>query len=343
MLETVFLEYWYWWWLLAVLVYYTVVLEKSVGVKYLLSTPVRYSPPKGVGVLLCGLIYDRFTEHTDFVAAILELKVMGFVEINREQNGDLLIIRTENSDATLTPQVEYMLEKILFANNAKFYLIPKSFYVKNHRDQWEGSQRYAQIVKDYQTIGIKSSEWAVTEGYMKENPKKARGRFVGWSILLVVLLLVFGIFSGMVPGFFAFISFFFIYFPFFFVVYHKSIFAKLFTGLLMFMVIGVIVTNDEFRQILFEELHLWLYIVVGVVQVAFIFTYEYVGALSPKGKLIRNHLMGYKVFLERVKRDEVKRQKEEDPEYVDNVLPYMVLFGITDHDLNFEKLEDLPR
>ncbi len=343
MLEEVFWEYWYWWWFLLVLIYYAVVLEKSVGVKYLLSTPVRYSPPKGVGVLLCGLIYDRFTEYTDFVAAILELKVMGFVEINREENGDLLIINTESSDTTLIPQVEYMLEKILFVNSAKSYLIPKSFYVKNHQDQWEGSQRYAQIIKDYQKIGIKSAEWAVAKEYMEENPKKARGRFVGWSILLVVLLLVFGVFSGMVPGFFAFISFFFIYFPFFFVVYNKSIFAKLFTGLLMFMVIGLIVVNDEFRQILFEELHLWLYIVVGMVQVAFIFTYEYVGALSPKGKAIRNHLMGFKVFLERVKRDEVKRRKKEDPEYVDKVLPYMVLFDIIDYDLNLEELENFKR
>ncbi len=338
-----FWEYWYWWWFLAVLVYYAVILEKSIGVKYLLSTPVRYSPPKGVGVLLSGLIYDRFTEHTDFVAAILELKVMGFVEIRREENGDLLIIRIKNRDTPLIPQIEYMLEEILFSGNKNSYLIPQSFYKKNHQYEGNGSQRYGQIVKDYQKTGIKSAEWATTEGYMEENPKKSRNRFVGWSVLLVLIMIVMVIFSGMVPGFFAFISLFFIYFPLFFVVYHKSIFAKLFTGLLMFMVIWLIVTNDELRQVLFEELHLWLYIVVGIVEVAFIIIYEYVGVLSSKGKATRNHLMGFKLFLERVKSDEVQRRKKEDPEYVDMMLPYMVLFRIIDHDLNLEKLEDLPR
>ncbi len=64
-----------------------------------------------------------------------------------------------------------------------------------------------------------------------------------------------------------------------------------------------------------------------------------VGALSPKGKAIRNHLMGFKVFLERVKRDEVQRRKEEDPEYVDKVLPYIILLGIEDQELNLRELQ----
>lgn len=338
-----FWEYWYWYWFLVVVFYYTAVLEKSVGIKSLLATPVRYYPPKGVGVLLSGVIYDRFTEHKDFVAAILELKVLGYVEIEKQDNDAVLITRQENTPAMVTPQVAYMLEKVLFPGARTSYLIPRTFYMRDHQNELSHSQRFDEIAKDYYQTGIKAAEWAVNEGYMEENPKKQRSRFVWWSILLVVLMLLMVLYSGMVSGFFAFVSFFFIYFPIFFVVYHKNLFAKLFAALFPLMIISLIVLNGEFREVLFEELHLWLYIVVGMVQGAFILIYEHVGSLTPKGKEIRNHLMGFKTFLQRVKLDEVQRRKEEDPEYVDRVLPYMVLFGIEAHALNLEELKYMAR
>ncbi len=343
MLETVFWEYWYWWWLLVVLIYYTIVLEKSVGIMHLLSTPVRYYPPKELGVLMAGMIYDRFTEHRDFVASILELEVLGLVEINKQKNGDLLVVRTDKQLKILIPQVEYLLYEVLFVGKAESYLIPQNFYVKNRHNKSKPTHRYKQIVEDYHKINIKASQWVVSEGYMQENPKKVRSKFVGWSTLLVAMMLVLSFFSGMVSDFFAYVAFFFIYFPMFFVVYSKDLLAKLFAGVFPFLIIWLIVGNDELREILFEELHLWLYIVVGMVQAAFIFTYEYVGTLTPKGKVMKNHLKGFKLFLERVKRDEVQRHKEENPEYIDKVLPYMVLFGIVDHELNLDKLKHLAR
>ena len=70
----------------------------------------------------------------------------------------------------------------------------------------------------------------------------------------------------------------------------------------------------------------------------FILLYERVGALTQKGKRMRNHLKGYKLFLERVKRDEVQRREETEPDYVDEVLPYMVLLGVKSRDMNLAKL-----
>ncbi len=338
-----FWEYWYWYWLLVVLVYYSIVLEKSVGVKNLFSTPVQYNPPTGFGVLLAGLIYDRFTEHKDFVASILELEVLGLVEIKREKNSDLLVLRTDKSPTPMIPLAQYLLDEVLFVGDRKSYLIPKRLYTRKSQTGSQDTQRYKEIVDDYHKVNMKASQWVVSEGYMEENPKKTRRRFVGWSTLLVIVMLLLTYFSGMVADFFAYVAFFFIYFPLFFVVYSKSIFGKIFAGVFPSLLLWLIIANDELRQILFEELHLWLYIVVLVVQMAFMFTYEYVGTLSPKGKEVRNHLVGFKEFLKRVKKDEVKKRKKEDPEYIDKVLPYMVLFGIEEHELNLDDMRHLAR
>ncbi|MEA1953461.1 MAG: DUF2207 domain-containing protein [Campylobacterota bacterium] len=343
MLEEVFWDQWYWWWLLSVLFYYSAVLEKSVGIQNLISVPIRYAPAEGVGVLLSGLVYDTFTEHRDFIAAILELKVLGFIEINKKTNGDILLLPTEKERINITPQVEYLLNKILFVGNRESYLIPKKLYVRYNQNESQPTQRYREILEDYHKVNLKASQWVVSEGYMDINPKKERSVFVSISSLLVAILLVLSYFSGMVSDFFAYIAFFFIYFPLFFVVYSKSLVGKVFAGIFPTIIIWLIVSNDELRAVLFEELHLWLYIVVLVAQGAFIFTYEFVGTLTPKGKKIRNHLQGFKHFLKRVKKDEVQRAKKENPEYIDPTLPYMVLFGIEKYELNLDDMKHLAR
>jgi len=340
-----FWEYWYWYWFLAVVFYYTAVLENTVGIKSLLSVPVQYYPPEGVGVVLSGLIYDRFSEQRDFIAAILELEVLGYVNKSIKNNGDLLIERVLNPKEIADSKANYMLEEILFSRGESTYLIPKVLYEKVRfasKRRRMLTHRAKEIVQDMQRLAEQASLWAVSEGYTKENLRRTRSRFFWISLLMIVVALVTGIATGMMPGFFLIISFFFFYLPIFMFFAGKSYGLKVFAVMLMLPLLVPVVpklANPEVREVFFGELHLWLYLLLAVVEVAFILLYERVGALTPKGKRVKHHLKGYKVYLERVKRDEVERRKEEDPTYMDKVHPYMVLLGVENYALNLKELK----
>ena len=60
-----------------------------------------------------------------------------------------------------------------------------------------------------------------------------------------------------------------------------------------------------------------------------------IGGLSIKGEQIKKHLLGYKIFIQRIKQDEIKRHIKEDPFYLEKTLPFAVLFGEASHLLGY--------
>ena len=340
-----FWEYWYWYWFLAVVMYYASVLENSIGIKYLLSIPVRYEPPKGVGVVLSGLIYDRFVNQRDFISAILELKVAGLISISKEGEGDIKIEPVDTTKEISDLHMSVFYHKILFGKGNSSYSIPKRLLVTVRRfskRERVPTPRAKEIIKDQFFLADKAAKWAVDEGYMSQNPRVARRRFFWISMFLIILALVIGKVTGLLPGFFLIIFVAFFYLPIYlFVVSKKSYGMKLFAVLLMSPLLIPLApkfANPEFRDIMFSELHLGYYLLLAVVEIAFILLYERVGALTKRGKMVRNQLNGYKMFLKRVKLDEVNRRKETNPEYIDEVSPYMVLLGVDSYKLNIEQL-----
>lgn len=327
-----FWEYWYWGMLVVFFVYFYRILEKSVGIKSIRAIPIRYYPPKGLSVIQAGVLYDRFTETKDFSASVLELAMLGYLSIHKQKNKDILLTCTKKKSDALNEEQRYLLKKVLFRGLSKSYTLLGSASVPESK-----------MLQDFDAISHRVSKWAVDEGYLVENPKKARRRFVWQTLLLFVVMAVMIYLSGMVSGFFAYIALFFIYIPLFFLTYSKSKAAKIIISIFPTVIILPIILNDEFRMVLFEELHLWLYIVIGIIIMAFRFTYEYVGTFTSKGLQARNWLSGFELFLKRVKKDEIQRRIEEDPHYLDKVLPYAVMYGISSHELDFDVLKDMAR
>lgn len=54
----------------------------------------------------------------------------------------------------------------------------------------------------------------------------------------------------------------------------------------------------------------------------------YYETLSQKGKDLYDELRGFKFFLEKVERPQIEAFLKEDPEYLDKILPWVVLFGL---------------
>ncbi len=52
---------------------------------------------------------------------------------------------------------------------------------------------------------------------------------------------------------------------------------------------------------------------------------------------MRRYLMGLKRFLSRVKQDELDRIQAEKPAYIDNLVPYMEVFGLSSYALHHQK------
>lgn len=54
----------------------------------------------------------------------------------------------------------------------------------------------------------------------------------------------------------------------------------------------------------------------------------YYETLSKTGRDLYDHLRGFKYYLEKVERPQIETFLNEDPEYLDKILPWVVLFGL---------------
>jgi uncharacterized membrane protein len=56
-----------------------------------------------------------------------------------------------------------------------------------------------------------------------------------------------------------------------------------------------------------------------------------VDVYTQKGARTLQYLLGFKDFIQKVEANKIKLFLEKDPEYLDKVLPYAVLFGVSKH------------
>ena len=67
------------------------------------------------------------------------------------------------------------------------------------------------------------------------------------------------------------------------------------------------------------------------------------GYLTPKGRALQNHLFGLKEFVQRADSDRINRLLQDDPLYLERMLPYAMIFGLTEHWMGqFERFSVAP-
>ena len=290
------------------------------------SVAPMYTPPRGLDVLQSGLILDNVADTTDFPAAVLELAQKGYLDIFRKEQLTTFQ-KTNKSTGDLSEDEGYLLEHILFPNDNIFVLTPDNPSI-------------AETIREgFTTINKMLYNWSVKAGYMKENPEKLRKTFLLKSLLFGIPLIALSIITSITTLgtattlTLAMISIFVIAGLFIILTSQglfRKIFGAVFAALPLFTVGEAFLPELGWKGLLFTPLPV---ISLGVLFV--LLTYRHLGPLTPKGTHTYLHLKGLEEFIKRVKEDEIRRRLEEDPLYLDKLLPYALLFGLNKHWLSF--------
>ena len=296
------------------------------------SVAPMYEPPKGMDVLQAGLILDRVADTEDFAAAVIDLAQKGYLDIFR--NDKLSVLQKRKKDPeSLSKDERYLLEQILFPEDDVFVL------------QKESASLREKIREGFSKINEMLYRWSVEQGYLREDPRSVRKVFLiralGFGIPLFALAVATSVMSvgAAATILLGTISIFVIAGSVIALTatsLMSRIFGALFALLPLFSVGSEILSERGWRILFFTPVPLLL---VGVVLVVFI--YRHLGRLTPKGADAYRKLMGLKEFIQRVKEDEIRRRLKEDPLYLDKLLPYALLFGLSRHWLVFYKTLDL--
>ncbi len=303
------------------------------------SIAVMYEPPKDLDVLQSGLILDKFANTKDFSAAVIELAQKGYLEIFQPKKEGFsfnksktiaIFKKTGKSTKDLSEDEKYLMENVLFRNSDTFIL---------KKDPYTA----AQIRDGFSYINEKLYDWAVKNGYFKENPKNTRISFLIKTISTASLIgLVIGFISYIIlPTDIIFSSIFiaiFISAGLFIGIKSKNWAGKLFgiSFISMSLFIFIPLFKDEWRYIFITPLP---FIIISVLAISIL--YRKIGDYTPKGYRVYLHLEGLKEFIKRVKEDEIKRFLKEDPLFLDKLLPYAVLFDLTKHWIKFYDISNV--
>jgi len=296
--------------------------------KRIVST--RYKAPKDLSILQSALIYDKFANKEDFSAAIIELAHKGYLKIKKEDNASMPVFtRSDKKDLTeLTPEMRYLLNDLLFDRHDTLKI----------KEQSNAQAR--KLSKGLETINDMLYEWSVNQSYMQSNPKEARKKFIIQMLLLAIPLLGVSIYTSyeLLGAKVTFISIFYSVFltvglivGFSIAGWFGKIFALMFIGISSLSVLPILAMSlASFWHLSYTPLFLIMVFVLVVW-----FTYKRLGKYTQRGSIAKSHLDGLRRFIRRVKSDEIRRNLQRDPLYLERYLAYAVLFDETKHWLKF--------
>jgi len=300
--------------------------------------PVRYYPPAGFSLLQSGLLLDKHADREDLSSAIVELGVLGYVRI-LEKAGRVQIERTQKETKVLTEEQVYLLDHILFEK--------EDIFVLKMRKRQEAKSLKERIDK----LGGILYAWAVKKGYLKYNTKIQYRFFIANTIVLLttgyallsyaVLLtrsaenLATGIYFALLVTILGLLSL--------AAVPRGWLKYTAFPALLISLGVLVSMAYTNTYSMLYSREILMLFMMVFLVLMLLLFALNKVGALSKKGKQVQLHLLGLKAFVSRVEAPRISSLLEEDPYYLEKMLPYALLFGEGGHWMkHFEAMNIKP-
>lgn len=322
------IAHWHWGALLGILLYLKILFRRYSGFSDKRSIAVQYHPPKDLSLLQSGLLLDKVADNKDFSAAILELAYLGYIIIEQKnQETDPILIRSDKQIENLSEDQKYLLDSTLFEKENRFLL---SAGVKEKADG---------LKSDFSKINTFLYDWSVYKEYMAESPKVSRKKFLKKSILAllpVLTLVAYSLFSILGDN-----AIFIFIFPLVFgvsgmavilstKVWGLRLFGLLFviTGLMPLWIMGE--KSMSLESLIFGPVGV-LFVLLMVVMIL----YQKIGRFTQKGAYLNTQLLGLKIYIQRVKEDEINRQLARDPLYLEKLLPYAILFNEVKHWLSF--------
>jgi uncharacterized membrane protein YgcG len=274
----------------------------------------QYYPPKNFDILQSGVLIDEEFNDKDVTAAILELATKGYLKIKKEDK-QIILEKTE-SDKELSPFLKD-LNDILFVKEDYFILGEEDLIL-------------AKVMRhNISTLKDKLFNWAIKNGYFSKTPKSAKSRFFMINLLVALPFIIFAGYQTLsiadenVIG----VSVFLIFDMVFILIALFLIKAKVMK--ILFMIVPVIQLVGLSTEIL--ETLKYPFPLILLVLIPIIYFSSKVDVYTAKGAKILQYLLGFKDFIQKVEANKIKLFLEKDAEYLDKVLPYAVLFGISEH------------
>jgi len=293
----------------------------------------QYVPPKDLSILQAGLILDSRADNKDFAAAILELATKGYVKIIRN-NDSYSILKVKNSDENLTKDQQYLMDNLLFYGGINSFTL-------NQRDENLANR----MQEAFKNINKNLYNWSVNAGYFRELPSNTKFKFFIKSLLASLPLIIYAIYFILQN--YSFDMLLILIFPLMFGGVGVSMITQsdgFFTKIMGFVFIffGLLpwldALNYDKEEILYFLLSPFGAALLLIVTIAY-FSKD-IGNFTQKGAYTQKYLLGLKEFIIRVKEDEIRRRLKSDPLYLEKLLPYAMLFGVTKHYIElFNKLQ----
>ena len=314
-------EYWYLLFFVGIFGYLYRLYKRFIGFEDTRSVAVMYEPPKGISVLEAGLILDSNANNKDYAAAIIELASKGFIKIHKSKSSTTL--EKIDKDTSTLPKDLAKLYELLFKESNRFIL---------QKDE-ATAKRLQEIFTQINELLYQES---LEDGYFQETPTQSKKKFFTKALLLVGSFLLYSFYY--VVSNYGVDTALVLIFPFTFSIVSAMIYKGSSSWLekfiaLFFFAVGMLVGFGGS----FSDWHSVVELVLSPVGLSFIlvlfvlFTSNSIAIYTQKGAYLKKHLLGLEEFIKRVKEDEIKRRLQSDPLYLEKLLPYAMLFGVTSH------------
>ncbi len=312
-------NYWYILFFLA-LFSYIYKLHKSFIKNNKSSIVPFYNPPKDISTIEAGVILDAKAESKDFLAAIIELAVKGYLKIIKKDNLTLIKKIDKDSKNLTLPLKEFY--NLLF-KDSNIFVLEKNENIAN------------KLQKIFNRVNETIYDFLVQKGFFQEEPIKSRKRFIFKTLPFVTIFSIYSLYD-IINNFGIDYAIFLILPSIFFIVSSSiffnssSIFEKLIASIFFFVAALLIYFNFDNLDIFLSPYMLNLILIIYL-----LYIYQDIVKYTQKGASLKSYLLGLKEFISRVKEDELKRRLKEDPLYLEKLLPYAIIFGISSHWLDY--------
>jgi uncharacterized membrane protein YgcG len=302
------------------------------------DVPVQYRPPEGFSVLQSGLLVDKYADQDDVTAAIIELAQQGHLTITQEEDVPVLIRQTKPTEGLSADQI-YLLDAVLFSEGTRFEMT-----TKEHDEA-------SRLARGFETLTSDLYAWAKESHYLKSDPVRTR-RWFG-VVTAIVGLLVFwfayytitlnhdvgstlgeiGTNALAVVALLSMLGLVFV--PRSWV--RRWVVYPLACVWLSMLGVHLFVAHDSYYGA-----QLWWVLGMGLVLIVLIDrSVERLGHLTRQGVEVQRHLLGLREFVKRADNDRIRRLLAEDPQYLERMLPYVMVFGLSEHWLEQFSLYDV--
>ena len=274
------------------------------------SVSPQYYPPK-FDTLQTGVLIDESADNKDFSTAILELATKGYLKIIETADSGLIF-----KNKTIT------LKKLKDGNDLEFDLKKLFDTIFNSSDTFVLGQK-----DEYKARLLRNSiseidewlyNWGVKNGYFHENPEKAKANFFVKSLLIALPFIGYALFETF--SFYDMESIPLIVMNIFMIIgiaifKQSKIIGAVFVGVSVFAIVGLGIS-------LMNPFSLSLLSILVILYFS-----SKIGVYTKKGIESLKYILGFKEFVNRVEKNKIETLLKENPNYLNEVLPYAVLFG----------------